>query len=425
MNTGNKSRESASSLRKKAEEKLAEKSALHTTLFDEGETMKLIHELEVHQVELEMQNEELRIATDIAVSASEKYTMLYDFAPVGYFTLDQSGVIREVNLTGALILGKDRESLTGQKLKDFISPDTSEVFSEFYIKLLETGIKQTCYSRLTFRDKPSIYCHFEGIIAENDNCLVAVIDVTEQKRAEQILKESEARLKELNATKDKFFSIIAHDLRGPFTAIIGFASLLREKIKSEDYKEAGKYAEFIQDSSSRAMSLLMNLLDWARLQTGKIKFNPENLRLSEIIDGVTVMLKDSAQQKSITIYKKISGDIPLVADKAMISNVILNIVSNAIKFTNPGGNVEISSFNDQNELTVIITDNGVGINKNKIEKLFVIEGNQSTRGTLNEEGTGLGLILCKEFISRHGGKIWAESEPGKGSSFFFTIPQPK
>lgn len=425
MKPEKKNLHTASSLRKKAENKLANKSTQDTSLIADIDIKRVIHELQVHQVELEMQNEELRESMDLAEAATEKYTKLYDFAPVGYFTLDQSGLITDLNLNGARMLGKDKVSLIGTQFLKFVSRENHNIFSEFYTKILESGSKQTCNLRLSHRDKPSIYCHLEGICSESRLCLIAAIDITEQHQAEDILTENEARLVELNATKDKFFSIIAHDLRGPFNAIIGFAGLLREKIQREDYKEAGKYAEFIQESSYRAMSLLMNLLQWARLQTGKIKFNPEKIRLSEIIDEVTDLLKDAAQQKSITLNKELPENIHFIADKEMISNVIRNLVSNAVKFTNPGGKISISASRNQKELTIMVSDTGIGIEKSKIEKLFRIEGNQSAKGTRDEEGTGLGLILCKEFVSKHGGEIWVESESGEGSSFCFTVPQPE
>lgn len=414
----------ATSLREKAEEKLAEKNAMQPPFLAEGDVVRLIHELEVHQVELEMQNEELRVAIDNAEVATEKFTMLYDFAPTGYFTLDHDSRIKELNLNGAKMLGRERNSLINMNFKSFISQNTRDVFREFYRKVFETGLKQTCEVRLTIQEVPSSYVHLEGIISESkQNCLIIAIDITERRRIEEALKENEIRLQELNATKDKFFSIIAHDLRGPFTSIIGFSGLLIDQVQMKNYEGIERYAEFIQESSYRAMNLLKNLLEWARLQTGRIKFNPKNIEILEIVNEVTELFKGHAQQKSITLSNEFQEDVNVFADKEMISNVLRNLVLNALKFTNPGGMITILAKQKQEELLMIVSDNGIGIEKDKVEKLFLIEGNQSTRGTQNEEGTGLGLILCKEFVLKHGGKIWVESEPGKGSRFYFTIPK--
>jgi PAS domain S-box-containing protein len=414
----------SSTLRRKAEEKLAEKSKTRVTFPVDGDNIRLIHELEVHQVELEMQNEELKAAVDIAEAATEKYTLLYDFAPAGYFTLDYDVIIQELNLNGALMLGRERESLIGTNFKNFVSIETREAFSEFFIKLLETGSKQTCDVTLKSQNNLSRYCHLEGIISQSKkNCLIAAIDITERKVAEDRVKDNEVRLLELNATKDKFFSIIAHDLKGPFTSIIGFSGLLIDHVQNKDYKGIFEYAEFIQESSFRAMSLLSNLLEWARLQTGSIKFNPVTFNISDVVEDVAELSKDPARQKKITLSYEVPKNTFVVADREMIGNVLRNLVSNAIKFTNPEGKITISARQDQEELMMMVSDNGVGIESNKLKELFRIESNHSTKGTQNEVGTGLGLILCKEFILKHGGKIWVESDQGKGSTFYFTIPE--
>ena len=247
-------------------------------------------------------------------------------------------------------------------------------------------------------------------------------DITERKRAEENLKESEKRLRELNATKDKFFSIIAHDLKSPFTSIIGLSELLAEQVSKNDYKGIDEYANMIQTSSWHAMDLLTNLMEWSRSQTGRMVFNPVNLNLGELIEEASALLEESANQKSITIAKDLPVGLIMFADKSMINTVLRNLISNAIKYTNPGGRIDISAIQGEKELTVNVSDNGVGIKEETLEKLFLIGASTSTRGTSDEEGTGLGLILCKEFISKHGGKIWAESLPGQGSRFAFTIP---
>ena len=250
----------------------------------------------------------------------------------------------------------------------------------------------------------------------------AVWKVVQRKKIEEELKESEARLRELNFTKDKFFSIIAHDLKNPFNCIIGYSDLMVEQIQEKNYEEIDEYARIIQKSSLQAMDLLANLLEWSRLQTGKIKFNPESIEIAALINEVTELLIPSAQQKSISISKEVQQNISVIVDKYMISTILRNLISNAIKFTNPGGKIVISAEHKQNELMITVSDNGVGIPKDTLEKLFQLGESNSTTGTQNEKGTGLGLLLCKDFVEKHEGKIWAESEHGKGSIFKFILP---
>ena len=235
-------------------------------------------------------------------------------------------------------------------------------------------------------------------------------------------KENEIRLRNLNFTKDKFFSIISHDLKSPFTSIIGFSELLVERMQKKDFSGTEEFGKIIHSSSLYAMDLLTNLTQWSRLQTGRMEFKPVKIDIVSIIDEVTELMNASALNKSITIVKNIPDHSIIRADGPMISTVLRNLISNSIKFTRPGGEILISVHHSKREVVLEVSDNGVGIKKDIISKLFLIEEGVSTRGTINEEGTGLGLILCKEFISRHGGKMWVESEVEKGTRFIFTLP---
>jgi len=247
-------------------------------------------------------------------------------------------------------------------------------------------------------------------------------DITDIKKAEKILEENEARLKELNAAKDKFFSIIAHDLKSPFNAITGFSQLLVELVQEKKYDGIEEYAGIIENASQLARDLLMNLLDWSRSQTGRMEFFPESIEIVSLINEVVGLLSVMAHQKKITIVKNLPEKAIVFADKPMISTVLRNLISNAIKFTKNEGKVVVFAEQKEDELFVTITDDGVGIKKEAIEKLFRIDVNYSTEGTHNEKGTGLGLILCKEFVEKHGGKIWIESEEGKGTKMSFALP---
>jgi len=240
-------------------------------------------------------------------------------------------------------------------------------------------------------------------------------------KTEEILLLNQ-KLKNSNITKDKFFSIIAHDLKSPFQSIIGFSELLVEKIKLKEYDNIEQFGDIIQNSSQRAMNLLLNLLEWARSQTGKMEFKPESVDMVELINDTIDLINDSATQKSIKIEKHLQSDVFLVVDKAMIATVLRNIISNAVKFTDENGEILIKTFSNHDNFIISVSDNGIGIDKANAAKLFRIEESFSTVGTHDESGTGLGLILCKEFVEKHGGRIWVESEVRKGSKFSVELP---
>ncbi len=271
-----------------------------------------------------------------------------------------------------------------------------------------------------------IWVHFESIprLLENKDILWTgtLNDITERKTAEQELIVNNQELQKLNAEKDKFFSIIAHDLKSPFSSIIGFSDVLVEEVGNKDYTNIALYSNIIKKSSVRALNLLINLMEWAQTQTGRMKFNPEYLEMNMLVNEIVLFCSDMALQKSIVITNDTHSMIPLYADKAMINTILRNLVSNAIKFTQPGGRINIICEAHQNKVNISIKDTGIGMSESSIGKLFRIDTNHSTPGTINETGTGLGLILCKEFIDKHNGEIWVESEPGQGSVFCFSIP---
>ncbi len=246
--------------------------------------------------------------------------------------------------------------------------------------------------------------------------------IVEHKRAELALEESEKHLRELNATKDMLFSIIAHDLRSPFNNIVGFSEILIEKMAIKDCDAVVKFAGIINSSSKKAMDLLTNLLEWASLQTGRMVYHPQNIDIELVVNDVLEILSEAAKLKKISITKALPKNSLVCADRNMIKTVLRNLISNAIKFTHPGGQIIISSQQEQNESVFTVRDTGIGIKKETMIKLFRVDESISTKGTNNEKGTGLGLVLCKEFVEKHGGRIWANSEAGKGSSFCFSVP---
>jgi signal transduction histidine kinase/ligand-binding sensor domain-containing protein len=256
-----------------------------------------------------------------------------------------------------------------------------------------------------------------------------------EERQQQIIKQKEELLSQqevlvkmnnelnaLNVSKDKFFSIIAHDLKNPFSTIIGFSEILKEGMRTDDAVEIKQSALMINNSAIQTYRLLENLLEWANTQRGKIVFNPVNLDLNEILDEEFNMLSDTASTKNIDLTRSIPENLTVFADKNMIKTIMRNLISNAIKFTHKNGKVEVAAITENHQVKISVSDTGIGMNVETIAKLFRIDSDLSTPGTENEKGTGLGLFLCKEFIEKHSGKIWVESEPGKGSIFRFVLP---
>ncbi len=236
------------------------------------------------------------------------------------------------------------------------------------------------------------------------------------------LKQNEADLKQLNATKDKFFSIIAHDLKNPFSTIIGFTDLLLMNPQTNTSEKYERFVRMIHTASSQGFNLLENLLEWSRSQTNRIQYAPKTLKPDYVIKESIALIESKAKQKDITIEYQNAGEMEIYADSYMLSTILRNLLSNAVKFTPPKGMVTVDVLHKSNATWIRVKDNGVGISPENQKKLFRLDKNYSTTGTSQERGTGLGLILCKEFTEKHGGKIWVESEIGKFSIFTFTIP---
>jgi PAS domain S-box-containing protein len=248
-------------------------------------------------------------------------------------------------------------------------------------------------------------------------------DITEKKKAEEAIRKYSEELRESNASKDKMFSIIAHDLRTPFNGLLAFSDILSSDFDSLTKEEIHEYIGVIKDLSQNTFNLLEKLLQWSRLQTGRMEFNPTEFPLHQIVDAVINLFTANARGKNIELIYNPDPPLNIFGDQNMINAILRNITSNAIKFTPENGSVKISALKLSDKMgEVIISDTGVGINSCDLPKLFRVEKQHSTTGTKGETGTGLGLLLCKEFVERHGGTIRVESEIGKGSRFIFTIP---
>jgi len=267
---------------------------------------------------------------------------------------------------------------------------------------------------------------FPENMAKYQNLAVAMAGVfalaIENSRYFQSMLEMNETLTKHNATKDKLFSIIAHDLRGPFHVILGYVRLLSDEIRTSDMEAIEKDISIINSSVRNTLVLLDNLLNWAKSQTGQISFNPENLKLRLVIDETIHVLNSSAAIKNIALNYFLPEEIDVYADLNLLKIVLRNLVSNALKFTNLNGKVDVYALRKNDFIEITVSDNGVGIDNVNQNKLFKLETSETTLGTAKEGGSGLGLILCKEIVEKHGGKIWVKSEQGKGSDFKFSLP---
>ena len=244
-------------------------------------------------------------------------------------------------------------------------------------------------------------------------------------KAQYYRRKALQSLKISNETKDKFFSIISHDLRGPFNSLLGFTGILVENYDVFEDKERKEIIESLNKTSKNTYQLLENLLTWSRSQTGRIKFEKEKIELKLIIGEVISLCNTAAENKSIELIERAGLDLNVFADKNMLYTVLQNLISNAIKFTECKGSIIVSTKNSNQEgfIELSVSDSGVGIPEDIIDDLFLMDKSVTTLGTEKEKGTGLGLILCKEFVEKQGGKIWVESKSGEGSQFIFTLPK--
>lgn len=367
--------------------------------------------------------------TEDALKASQsRLTIAMDVARLGIWEFDIA--------TGLFALDDRFYSLFGTSVKEQGTSMSLEAFFKKFIHPDDVRIVDNEIRKAFKADDPSASYQLEHRIIRTDGELRYVVvrfifqkdelgktikfygvnqDIT-------ALKKAEIELRELNFSKDKFFSIIAHDLKNPFNIIIGLSEMLNEEIKSGDASRIEECAGMINNSAVQTLRLLENLLEWAKSQTGKILFNPVPIKLSELFNEEFNVLNDMAAGKNIELRSSVPDNLMIVADKNMIKTILRNLISNAIKFTYKNGKVEVKAVIDEKQVEISVSDSGIGMTKETMAKLFKIDANLTTNGTENEKGTGLGLFLCKEFIEKHGGKIWVESESGKGSIFRFFLP---
>jgi PAS domain S-box-containing protein len=390
--------------------------------------VELEQKVEDRTKELSNANEELNMEIEERRRSEKLFTSIFELSPNSLCITNLDGRFILVNKSFTSIFGYAKNEVIGKSSLDlnmWLLVDQNEQMKD---KLLKEGKLDKEEIQFRLKNGEIIDTELSTSIIEVNNeplMLSEVINVTDRKRVEVALKDSEAKLRESNNTKDKFFSIIAHDLKSPFQSILGCSEILEMNHKEYNEEKRGEIIKLITMSAKRAYGLLENLLTWSRSQSGMIDYKPEKLQLNVVLLDTIFDLQVYADQKDIKINNQITNDELVFADKNMISTILRNLISNAIKFTQQNGIVTLGAQKtaETNFTEIWVKDTGIGIPKDIMDNLFRIDKKVfTTSGTANEKGTGLGLILCKEFVEKHGGEIRVESKPEKGSIFSFTIP---
>lgn len=398
-------------LRSIAEERLREKTENLENIPKDANA--LIHELQVHQIELEMQNEELRNSRRELEELHQKYYDLYNFAPVGYFTLDATTAITEVNVTGADLLGFNKKGLIKTLFRWYISPKYSETFMTHYKQALQTGKKQVFDLGLIQKNGIIFYSHVE-LMPQFDHettFKVAVIDISERKKLEDNLKRSNNELQQ-------FAYVASHDLQEPLRTIASFTQLLARRYEDKLDSDADEFIQYIVDASIRMKQQIEDLLEFSRIMTRGGEFKRFKLKkiIKEDINNLKVLIDENSAEITCDPLPEIYGD------PRQIARLFQNLITNSIKFRKPAEppKIHITCQKEKsNKFLFSVSDNGIGIDPQYKDRIFTIF--QRLHTTEEYTGTGIGLAVAKRIVERHGGHIWAESELGKGTTFYFTI----
>jgi len=334
---------------------------------------------------------------------------------------DNNGKYLKIAPTNETLLVKTSKELLGKTVHEIFSKQEADFFLSAITECLKTKKRVTIDYPLLINAQSYWFQARIAYLTEMSVIFVAH-DNTQKKKAEESLIQSEKELRQLNATKDKLFSIVAHDLRSPFQPILSFSEILSSEIETLDQNEIKNFAKDIHNVSQNVFLLIENLLEWAKTQTENIQFKPTDLNLMNVVNDGFNYLRENATQKQIILKNEIAPSMMVTADALMLRSVFQNLISNAIKFTHSGGIVTVKAFEKDSFIEISVEDSGVGISEERIQRMFQIEHTTSTKGTNHEKGTGLGLILSKEFVEKHGGQIRVESELNKGSRFIISLP---
>ncbi|MEI8028321.1 MAG: HAMP domain-containing sensor histidine kinase [Comamonadaceae bacterium] len=395
-------------------------------------TQQLLHDLQVHQIELELQNDELRQAQVQLDSERARYFDLYDLAPVGYCTLSEPGLLLEANLTAAAVLGVARSELVNRPLSRFIFNDDQDIYYLLRKQLFETGQAQSCELRLVKADGSAFWARLMATVALDANGVaqqrVMLSDISDRKLLDQALQERNLELDSARQMADKasraksdFLSNMSHELRSPLNAILGFAQLLGsssppptpiQKVRVDHILQAGWYL----------LELISEILDLALIESGKLSLSLQHLSLGEVLIECEALSEPQAQQHGIGIsFPQFDKPCLVNADRTRLKQIIFNLMSNAIKYNRPGGMVEVTCVaSPDNRVRINVRDTGEGLSEQKLAQLFQPFNRLGQEATA-VQGTGIGLVVCKRLIELMGGSIGVQSSVGGGSMFWIEL----
>ncbi|MCF8306797.1 MAG: PAS domain S-box protein [Ignavibacteriales bacterium] len=361
----------------------------------------------------------------ILMENENRLRVVFENAPIGIVRYDKSGVVLSCNDQFAELLGSPKEVIIGFNFHNLPDDRIKETFKKCYLG--ETAEFEGNYTSFTGNKSTFIRMKISPVYtADNEfNGAVAIVeDFTERREAKEKIRRYAQELENLNIEKDKFFAIIAHDLRSPFQSFLGITEIMAEDIDTFSLKELQELSNEMRKKAQNLFKLLKNLLEWAQIKQGKVNLEIKKVDVKELVERTLGILGSSAENKKITIQNNIGHSLFVLADENMITSVLMNLITNAVKFTPREGRIIIAYENSGNGfVNISIEDTGIGIPSTMKENLFNLDVKTGRKGTEDEPTTGLGLLLSKEFISKNGGELFVESEPGKGSIFSFTLPQ--
>jgi len=429
-------------LRQVIEKKFSEKNFKEYKNVSVNDVKGLVHELEVHQIELEMQNEELRNANSHAENAMAKYYELYDFAPSGYFTINEQGRILEVNRCGLEILNIKKCFLINNYFQNFITDDSLSIYKIFITKVFDTQVKQKCEVKLIKKNMTPFHVEIQGISVKNSKddqmeIWISIFDITDRIKAIELeeaareLREEEAnrRLNEIvnfDKLKTEFFSNQSHELRTPLNVILGTSQLIelqKQSLQDDTGVKLDKHISTIKQNCFRLLRLINNIMDITKIESNFSEIHLANENIVSIVEDITLSVAEYIENKGIFLQFDTEIEEKVIAyDADKIERIMLNLLSNAVKFTKAGGEIMVNIYDRDENIEISVRDTGAGIPKDKIDVIFKRFHQVDMSLTREYEGSGIGLSLVKALVEMQGGTISVESEYGKGSEFIIKLP---
>lgn len=389
---------------------------------------QIIHELRVHQVELELQNEELKRVQEELEDARSRYFDLYDLAPVGYCTLSDRGLILEANLAAAALLGTARSSLSGNSLTRFIFTEDQDMYYLHRRKLFENGLPQATELRMVKNDGTVFWAHLEAVIAHDLSgsalCRVVLSDITGMKNSEQELRQAKEAAEMADFAKSQFLANMSHEIRTPLNGVMGTLQVLEMTNPTEEQK---KFIAVSKISSEALLAVVNNILDYSKIEAGRMKLEKIPFSLKKVVEDASGLFQLTAAEKGLVMETFIDGNAPgiLIGDPFRLRQILSNLIGNAVKYTSEGRIdvivEKIKSLEDRKVLLKFtVMDSGIGIPEDQTGILFNSFTQVDHSNTREFGGTGLGLAISKNLVEMMSGQIWVESKVGEGSRFCFT-----